>query len=155
MEVHGIGGLPVDLPLSLEDTAQQQRRAVPDLAAEPAPVQHGEEVAQIAVAVVVRRLDAGLDPAESSARALFERDRHGRAQRGNRLGKDLARHSHVHERAEQHVPRDTGGQVEVEDAQGARRILEAPRPFPARVRVPRTTGADSLGSAVRPVAGPK
>ena len=151
VKMHGLGGHPVDLRLRFEDAPQQQRRPVPDLPSEPAPVQHGEEIAQVAVAAVVRRLDAGLDPAESAARVLCERNRHGRAQRGDRPGKDLGRHSHVHERAEQHVPRDTGGQVEVEDAQGARRILEARRP----VRVPRDSGADSLGNAVRPVAGPE
>ena len=59
-----------------------------------------------------------LDPAKSSPGTLSEGDGNRGPKRRDGTREHLARHSHIHQRAEQHVPRNAGGKVEVEDAHG-------------------------------------
>ena len=118
VEVHRLRGHPVDLTLGFENAAKQFGRPRPDSGRKFALVQNREEVPEVAVSPVVRCFDVGLDPAQSAARGLLERQRDRGTQRRHRLRQDLARNADVHQGAEQHVSRNAGGEVEIEDAQG-------------------------------------
>ena len=72
----------------------------------------------MAMSAVVRGLDVRLDPAKSSPGTLLEGQRDRGPKRLDSAGQHFAGNPDIHQRTEQHVPGDAGGQVKIENAHG-------------------------------------